>query len=124
MPKSVDISKEERIKKEVLRIRRILKDLPKEKLNAVSGLIQRAAFMAITLEDLEADINENGTVESFQQGDYEYDRQRPAAQIYNTTVKNYTAACKQLTDLIPVNNQPTTKDKDAFEQILGRGNGG
>lgn len=124
MPESVDVSKEERIKKEILRLRRILKNVPKEKLNAATGLIQRVAFMAITLEDLEADINENGTVESFQQGDYEYDRQRPAAQIYNTTVKNYTAACKQLTDMIPVSNQPTKNEKDEFEKILGRGKGG
>jgi len=124
MPNSADVSREDRIKKEFARLRRLLKNVPKDKLSAATGIIQRAAFMAITLEDLEADINENGTVESFMQGDYEYDRQRPAAQLYNTTVKNYTATCKQLTDLIPAGGAPPSKEKDAFEQILGRGKGG
>lgn len=82
--------------------------------------------MAITLEDLEADMNENGTVEEFTQGENSYDRQRPAAQLYNTTVKNYTTACKQLSDLIPAGPPPkdVPKEKDAFEKLLDRGKSG
>ncbi len=126
MPKSEDLSREERIRKEFSRLRRLLKDVPKSKLSAADGLIKRIAFMAITLEDLEADMNENGTVEEFTQGENSYDRQRPAAQLYNTTVKNYTTACKQLSDLIPAGPPPkdVPKEKDAFEKLLDRGKSG
>lgn len=91
--------RETRIRTEYNRLKRLLKPLSKDKLAAAQGIIERVSFMAITLEDLEADINAHGATEAFSQGGPAYDRQRPAVQIYNTTVKNYTTACKQLTDL-------------------------
>lgn len=114
------LSREERIKREYNRLKRLLKGLSKEKMAAADGIIHRVSFMAITLEDLEEDINVNGTVEEFTQGESTYDRQRPAATIYNTTIKNYTTACKQLTDLIPVGIQKPTGE-DPFQKIMGRG---
>ncbi|NTX58849.1 hypothetical protein HR086_46950 [Myxococcus sp. CA039A] len=102
MPITEELTKEARIKKEITRLKRILKDVPKDKLTAAEGLIRRAAFMQVTLEDLEADINEKGTIESFSQTEgIVYDRERPAARLYNTTIRNYAAACKQLIDLLP-----------------------
>ena len=114
------LSQEERIKREYNRLRRLLKEVPKEKLSAAEGIIKRVAFMAVTLEDLEEDINEFGTVEKFMQGDNVFDRQRPAVQVYNTTVKNYSTACKQLADLLPT-GVPKEKGKDPFQVIMGRG---
>lgn len=113
-------SREDRIKREYNRLKRLLKELPKEKFSAAEGIVRRVAFMAITLEDLEEDININGTVEQFTQGDNTYDRQRPAATIYNSTIKNYTTACKQLTDLIP-ESAPKKDGQDPFQRIMGRG---
>jgi len=102
MGKSAEITKDERIKKTINRLKKLLKNLPSEKKKVAEGLVQRIAFMQVTLEDLEADINENGTVEQFSQTpDIVYERERPAARIYNTTIKNYTSACKQLFDLLP-----------------------
>ena len=34
----------------------------------MEGLIQRAAYLRITLEDFEVDLDENGFVEMFRQG--------------------------------------------------------
>lgn len=113
-------SREERIKREYNRLKRFLKDLPKDKLSAAEGMLRRIAFMTITLEDMEEDINANGEVEPFSQGGGPtYDRQRPAVNIYNTTIKNYTAACKQLMDLIP-GGPPPSKEEDPFMKIMGR----
>ena len=114
-------AREERIKREYNRLKRLLKEVPKDKFAAAEGIVKRVAFMAITLEDLEDDINADGTVEDFKQGETSFDRQRPAVQIYNTTVKNYTTACKQLTDLIPIGAGPANKELDAFQKIMGRG---
>lgn len=113
--------REERIRREFNRLKRLLKELPKDKLSAADGLLKRISFMAITLEDMEEDINANGEVEPFTQGGTTYDRQRPAVTIYNTTIKNYTMACKQLMDMIPAGPPNAKKEADdPFMRIMGR----
>jgi hypothetical protein len=108
----LELTKAERIKRESTRIKRLLKEVPAEKLKAADGVIKRVAFMHATLEDLEADINEYGTTEMFSQtAGVEYERERPATRIYNATIKNYQAACKQLFDLIPEAPKSTESDE-------------
>ena len=59
-----DLTKEEKIKREFSRLKRIFKDLDKNKLQTVESLIKNAAFMAVSLEELQEIINEEGyTVE-------------------------------------------------------------
>lgn len=92
------IEKSEKALKSILRKRK----LPNEKINAAAGLIKRIAFMQVSLEDLEADVNENGATEMFSQTEgVEYARERPAMAIFNRTIKNYAAVLKQLFDLLP-----------------------
>lgn len=97
-----DLSKDQRTTKAYNAFRRITKDIAPDKRKAADGLMRRLAFMQVTLEDLEADINKYGATELFSQTEgIEYERERPAVRIYNTTVRNYSAACKQLFDLLP-----------------------
>ena len=99
-----DATRDKRIKKVENALKKLLKsqNLSDEKLKTANGMIQRVAFMQITLEDLEVDINENGTTELFHQTPgVEYQRERPASAIYNKLIKNYTTACKQIFDLLP-----------------------
>jgi hypothetical protein len=115
MAATVEVPKAERIKKEITKLRKLLKDIPKDQMRAAEGIVQRVAFMQVTLEDLEDDINDNGTVESFSQTEgIEYDRERPAVRIYNATIRNYTSACKQLFDLIP-----DDKPKPEADELMG-----
>ena len=58
MPKKADLSKEEKIKKEKARLRRVFKDLDENKRRTVDSLIERAAFLTASLEELENEINE------------------------------------------------------------------
>jgi hypothetical protein len=112
---SVELTKDERVKKEITRFKRLLKDLSEDKIKVADGLIRRAAFMQVTLEDLEADINLYGTIESFSQTEgVVYDRERPSTRIYNTTIKNYQAACKQLFDLLPDGD----KSKNTSDELM------
>lgn len=114
-----ELTKDDRVKREVLRIKKLLRDLPEDRLKMADGVIKRAAFMAIQLEDLEEDIKEHGNVESFRQNrECEYDRERPATRIYNTVVKNYQSAIKYLVDLIPP--QEGVKKKDQLLEFLKR----
>ncbi len=111
-------SKETRIKKEIGRLKRLLKNIPKEKLNAADGVIKRMSFMQITLENLEEDINKHGTVETFSQTkDIEYIRERPETRIYNAMIKNYTAACKQLFDLLPDGDKTNTASDELMDFV-------
>lgn len=114
-----DLTKDDRIKKEILRIKKLLREIPEDRLKIVDGIIKRAAFMQVTLEDLEDDIKEHGTVENFSQArDIEYDRERPAVRIYNTLVKNYTGTMKQIFDMLPQNDG--VKKKDQLLEFLKR----
>lgn len=96
------IEKEKRIRKEKRRINAIFKSLPDDLYKSNLPLIDRAAFLRVTLEDLEDDINENGTVEDFSQtAGISYERERIASRLHSNYVKNYMNIIKQLTALLP-----------------------
>ena len=90
-----------RQKKEQNRIKKIYKNLPKERLEFAKKLIERAAYMLVSLEDMEAKISEDGLVVRMPQGSYEIERAHPLLQPYNAMVKNYNATIKQLNEMLP-----------------------
>jgi hypothetical protein len=47
---------------------------------------------------MEKRIDEDGVIVAMQQGDYSIDRAHPLIAQYNTTVKNYAAIIKQLSE--------------------------
>lgn len=98
---SVDDTLYTRQKKEQNRIKKIYKNLPKEQLEIAKKLIERAAYMLVSLEDMEAKINEDGLVVKMPQGAYTIERAHPLLQPYNAMVKNYNATIKQLSELSP-----------------------
>ena len=110
MAKLEDLSKQERIKREVRKLKKIYKEIHKETL--IDGLIQRAAYMLVTLEDYEKDIDENGYVEMFTQSEKTepYERERPVVRLYNTMNKNYQSIIKQLSDLLPKDSSQPKSD--------------
>ena len=118
MSRKKELTKDERISKEERRLRRSYKDLPKDKKQVVEGLIRRAAYMRVTLEDMEVDLDKNGFVEMFTQSEKTepYERERPVARLYNTMNKNYQSIIKQLTDLLP-KDEPK-EESDGFEAFV------
>ena len=91
------------VKKEKNRLNRLFKDVPKNKLKTVEGLIIQAARLRILLDEMWIDITENGDVELFSQSEKQepYERERPIAKLYNSRDQSYQRIIKQLTDLIP-----------------------
>ena len=61
-----ELTKEQKIKKEIARLKRVFKDLDKNKLQTVESLIKNAAFMAVSLEELQEIINAEGYVVEYQ----------------------------------------------------------
>lgn len=118
-------TKASRIKAEKKRLGNVYDELLPAKKEIAQGLIERAAFMRVELEDLEADLAENGWTEKFSQGrDQEpYDRARPQGQAYNTTNANYQKIIKQLDSMLPRDDPSPGIEDDGFDAfVLGRDN--
>ena len=112
-----DKDKEKRIKKEIRRIKSFLTDLDEDTINSAKSLIENAAFMTITLEDLQGLINKNGPISEYQNGANQWGTKKsPEIEIYNTMVKNHMAIMRQLVDLLPKDSN--TIEDDGFEKFL------
>lgn len=106
------VETEKAIKKETRKLRSVLTDVPAAKMKAAEGLVNRAAYMLVTLEQYERDLIENGHTEMFTQSEKTdpYERERPVARLYNSLIKNYQTCMKQLFDLIP--EKPAEQESD------------
>lgn len=95
-------TKETRIKKERKRLAEIFKDLEPNKLNTCQALIDRAAFITISLQDIEVQLNEIGWTEYYQNGENQSGwKKSAAADVHISLTKNLNAIVKQLLDLVP-----------------------
>lgn len=112
MPKTADncneIERNNRISAEFQRINVFFEDLPENKKSIVMPLIQNAAFMRVTLDDLQKIIAEQGPVEAYQNGRNQHGMKQSAAlQSYNALIKSYTAVTKKMFDLLPPEKRPS-----------------
>lgn len=115
-------TKEARIKDEENRLRAVYSDLDSQKKIVADGLIQRAAYYRVTLEDFESDLDQNGYTERFQQGKTQdpYDRKRPIADMYTSMSALYQKCTKQLTDLLPKEDGKQENEDELLGFISGR----
>lgn len=98
-----EISTEDRIKIELSRIGYFFENLEENKMAIISPLLQNAAFMRITLEDLQRQIIDEGVTEAYQNGEHQKGMKQSAAlQSYNSLVKNYANVVKTLSQYLPV----------------------
>lgn len=96
------LSKESRIKRELERLKKIYADLPSGKLSIVTPLLENAAFMKITLDDLQKSINENGCSDEYKNGENQYGKKAAAdLQAYNSLIKNFNTISDRLEKLLP-----------------------
>ena len=120
MPK---VTKESRISKELARLHKIYADLTPKKQALAAGLIDRAAWMRVECEDLEADLRVNGWTEPFTQSPNmaPYDRARPAGQTYQSLNANYQKIIKQLDGMLPPTEKAEKPKDDGFDDfVIGR----
>lgn len=111
-------STEKRIKEEEKRLYKIFDGIDEKCKETISGLVKRAAFIQVSLEDLEKDISEYGFTEMFSQGDQTpYPRERPAYKVYCSMNTNYQKIIKQLTDLLPKDEGNGQGGGDSFENF-------
>lgn len=112
-------TKSSRVKAELKRLSQHYESLSDARRSVADGLIARAAFMRIEMEDLEKDIDANGWTELFSQGKQEpYDRARPQGQLYNALNANYQKVIKQLDSMLPREEPKVSDDDDGFDNFV------
>lgn len=108
------VEKNKKIKKEINKIKRVFQGIPKNKKEIVEKLIENAAFMSITLDELKEDIKKYGVKETYVNGKDQYGfKESIESKTYNTMIKNYSNVIKQLIDFLPKEEQ-----KNAGEDLL------
>lgn len=96
------LTKEQRIKREKKRLLTIFATLDENKLNCCRALIDRAAFITVNLEDVEAEIAENGWTEAYKNGESQSGiKKSAAADVHISLTKNLNAIIKQLLEYCP-----------------------
>jgi hypothetical protein len=111
--------KEEMIELEKERLIEIFDGLSESKMRVAKSLIERVAFMKITLEILEDKINTRGPTYLFKNGSQKMEVENPAQKSYNTMINRFTTANEKLFNLLPKdNNEPTVVEEvDDFEEF-------
>lgn len=84
-------------------MKRIYGDLPPEKRLICFSMLEEAAFLKATLENLRYDIAENGTTDEYKNGENQYGKKVSASlQSYNQTLKNYYVLMEKLMKMFPL----------------------
>ena len=105
--------------KELKKLKLIAEALPEDKKKVTEGLIADAAFMAEQLEILRNHITQNGWSENYQNGANQFGKKSSVeADAYVKVQKSYASVIKQLTDLLPEQDE-TTAGTDIM-QFLGK----
>jgi hypothetical protein len=114
--KSLEKEKQKRIKNEIKRLDSIYKDLSKNTKKLVKTLIETAAFLAVSLEDLQNHINYEGVISKYQNGENQWGTKKsPEVEVHLSMTKNLTQIMKQLSDLIP--KELPKMESDGFEEF-------
>jgi hypothetical protein len=99
------------IAEEKTRLKKLLVNLSDAQLKANDNFIFQCAFMGIMLKHLSEAISNDGIAEKYENGGNINGRKlTPEAQQYNSMIKNYTAAMKQLNALLPHGTDSVSND--------------
>ena len=108
------VKKNANIAKEKKKINKLFVKIDKNKRAVVEKLIENVAFMYVTLDELKEDIKMYGVKETYMNGSNQFGfKESIESKTYNTMLKNYMNAIKQLIDLLPEEEK-----KNAGEDLL------
>lgn len=121
--RGVEMTKEAKIKKEIKRYSQLFAGMDESKKQVASALIEKAAFMGVSLDELQEIIDGKGYVETYQNGANQSGYKKCSeVEIYNTMIKNYGTIIKQLNDMLPDSKVAETKRAgEELAKFLARG---
>lgn len=109
-----EIIKDDRIKEELTRLQLKFELADLNQRDMLGPLLQNAAFMKVTLEDLQEIVNKEGVVDYYQNGANQHGQKQSATlQSYCNLVKQYASIMKTLSALLP----PEKKERPSVPYI-------
>ena len=117
MSKKKVLDKDRLVNNEINRLTKLFKDIDRNRRLTAKGLIEEAAYMRITLQELKVEIDKSGPIDEMPQGDYSILREHPALKAYNTMVQRYTNIIDKLTNLHPKEVKVVEED-DGFADFI------
>lgn len=110
-----DLLREEKIKIEIRKLNKVIKNLPKEKKILCKPLIDNIAFNVIQTEELRELIKRDGYYETYQNGENQTGiKKSVASDLLVQIQKNYSMLLGRLEEIIP----DGTSGGDALEQFI------
>lgn len=116
MPK---ITQDTLIKKEEKTLQKVFEDIPDEKQAVAFKLIERVAFMTITLQILEEDIKKTGATYLMENGKQKMLVENPSQKSYNTMINRYTTMYDKLIGMLPKSDDEIIEKDDGFNNFVG-----
>lgn len=112
------LEKQKRIKKEIGRLKRLFREIDKNKKDLVNATIEDVSFLTVTMQDLRENIVRTGTTVEYKNGENQYGKkQSPDAQLYLQMSQKQTQAMKILLDCMPKTEKIQPKD-DGFDDFV------
>lgn len=106
------MNKDELIEIEVKKLNSIFSEMPQDKKKLCEGLIQNAAFMHVTLIELQNEVLENGAMIKYQSGNgFDTIRDNPAQKAYTTMISRYSGIIDQLNKMLPSDKSIQNNDE-------------
>ncbi|EUJ41969.1 hypothetical protein [Brochothrix campestris] len=108
-----------KIKRRYDNLVKIFDEIPEEKVRVAKPLMQRLAFMQVTLEKLEEEVNEYGPIILMENGKQVMNIENPAQKSYNAMINRYNAMYSKVLDLLPKNELTSIETDDGFDAFVG-----
>src|SRR5699024_1444202 len=105
-------ARNELVKKEKNRLKRIFSNIESNQMQVVSGLITQAARLRVLLDEMWEDITNGGDYELLSQSKKvePYERERTVTKLYNSRDQSYQKVIKQLVELLTKEEQQEATD--------------
>ena len=107
----MEIDKDKIRRTETRKLNKIAKAVPEAKKTVADSLTRELVFMACTLAELRAEVDQNGAIELFKNGKQEMLRESPALKSYSTLIQRYSLLYKQLCELLPKEEAKGAEDE-------------
>lgn len=113
-----ELEREARFKKELARLRKALAELNPDNAKLLDGLVNDAAFMAVTLEEARLMIRRDGIIEEYQNGANQCGRKKSSAvEVYDKMVNTQMKLVKQICE--GMSQSPGSAAEDIMQFALG-----
>lgn len=117
----IENDKEGKVLMEIGRLQDIFREIPKDRRSLAEKAIPRAAWLAVSLEELESCIDRAGFMSKYQNGENQWGtKKNPDVETHNSMSQRFTQIMEYLNKLLPDKQSSTEKTDTIHGFIRGR----